>query len=368
MEDKPKVLVLGAVGFIGRNFIKYLVDNKFCSYIRAVDKVLLPTAFLGEEHQKAFDDKSVNFKQGNLTSATSIANCFKLDSGCFDYVINLAAETKLSQTDEVYKEKVLDLSVLVATEAAKHKIKKFVEVSDARVYEAKKKPSKEGDQLKPWTGFAAYKLKAEGALKDIKNLPLNIVRPALVYGPGDNTGIAPRLICGAVYKHLGEQMKFLWSANLKMNTVHVKDVCKALWHVATKCPAGETYNLADKNDTTQGKVNALLEVLFGIKTGFHGSIISQAAKIKMKEVTEEVNDKHLKPWSDLCKKEGISNTPLTPYLDQELLYNNHLAVDGTKIESTGFKYEYPNMTDKLLKESVDYYVKQKLFPAACLAN
>jgi hypothetical protein len=33
---------------------------------------------------------------------------------------------------------------------------------------------------------------------------------------------------------------------------------------------------------------------------------------------------------------GITNTPLTPYLDQELLYNNSLSVDGSKIESTGY--------------------------------
>jgi hypothetical protein len=92
------------------------------------------------------------------------------------------------------------------------------------------------------------------------------------------------------------------------------------------------------------------------------------AKLNMKNVTEEINDKHLKPWSELCKvcappslpssssrrsvppfgcvwltaslpvlqAHGITNTPLTPYLDQELLYNNSLSVDGSKIESTGY--------------------------------
>jgi len=366
MDDKPKVLILGAVGFVGRNFVQYLVEHKLVSFVRAVDKVLLPTAFLGKAHQAAFENKIVEFKQGNLTSAKSIETCFKLDKGEFDYVFNLAAETKLSQTNEVYKEKVLDLSVLVAKEAVKHKIKRFVEVSDARIYDSKKKPSKEGDAKKPWTGFATYKLKAEQALQEMKDLPLNIVRPAIVYGPGDNQGIAPRLICGAVYKHLNEKMKFLWTANLKMNTVHVRDVCKALWHIATKCPAGEIYNLCDKNDTDQGAVNKHLEKLFGIKTDFFGKVQSNLARIKMKEVTEEVNDKHLKPWSELCRKDSINNTPLTPYLDQELLYNNHLSVDGSKIESTGFKYDVPNMTDDLLRESVNYYIEQKLFPPACM--
>jgi len=199
-------------------------------------------------------------------------------------------------------------------------------------------------------------------------LNLNIVRPAIVYGPGDSQGISPRLICGAVYKHLGEKMKFLWASDLRMNTVHVHDVCRALWHIATKCPKGETYNLADKNNSTQGSINDHLEKIFGIKTGFHGGIVSNVASLSLKSVTEEVNDKHLKPWSELCKKENITNTPLTPYLDLELLHNNHMSVDGTKIEKTGFKYEHPQVTEAALREQVDYFVKQKLFPAACLAK
>jgi len=70
MEDivKPKVLVLGGVGFIGRNFVKYLVDNKLASYIRVVDKVLPQTAFLGAQHQEAFAAEIVEFQQGNLTN------------------------------------------------------------------------------------------------------------------------------------------------------------------------------------------------------------------------------------------------------------------------------------------------------------
>jgi len=369
MDSKPAVLILGGVGFVGRNFVKYLVDNNLCSYIRVVDKVLVPTAFLGEIHQKAFDSKIVEFQQGNLTREASIEKCFARDGGAkFKYVFVLAAETKYSQTSEVYKEKVLDLAVLCAKVAAKSGVERFVYVSTAQVYEPKKSPSAETDTKKPWTGIATYSLQAEEEVKKVSGLQVNIIRPAIIYGPGDNSGISPRLICGAVYKHLGETMKFLWSEGLRMNTVHVTDVCKALWHVATKCPAGEVYNLADKGETSQGSVNKHLEKIFGIKTGFMGDMMSKVAQtVSMKTVTEEVNEKHLKPWSELCKTENITNTPLTPYLDVELLYNNHLSVDGSKIEKTGFKYDVPQMTEALLREQVDYYVKQKLFPKSCLA-
>jgi len=362
MEEKPKVLVLGGVGFIGRNLVKFLVDNDLASYIRVVDKVLPPTAFLGKIHQDAFGNSKVEFMQGNLTSPPSIAKVFTVEGSRFNLVFNLACETKYSQTEEVYKEKILDLKKKLATEAIKQGVERFVDVSTAQIYEAGKKPSKEDSSIKPWTGVAEYSYQAEKELQGMAGLPLSIVRPAIVYGPGDVTGLSPRLICGAVYKKLDEKMKFLWGADLRINTVHVNDVCKALWHVATKCPVGSIFNLVDNGDTNQGTINDILESIFKIKTGFLGSVVSNMAKLNMKNVTEEINDKHLKPWSELCKAHGINNTPLTPYLDQELLYNNSLSVDGSKIESTGFTYDYPQVTEALLREQVQYYIDQNLFP------
>lgn len=70
----------------------------------------------------------------------------------------------------------------------------------------------------------------------------------------------------------------------------------------------------------------------------------------MTSAVEESNEKHLAPWSTACTRDGIENTPLSPYIDKELLYNKHLSVNGTKIESTGFRYEVPEVNMKLLKE------------------
>lgn len=74
-----------------------------------------------------------------------------------------------------------------------------------------------------------------------------------------HSNIAPRLIIGAVYKHLKEEMKLLWTKDLKINTVHVRDVVRALWFIAaqkgdkggrsTPVTAVEVYNLSDKTDT-----------------------------------------------------------------------------------------------------------------------
>ena len=36
----------------------------------------------------------------------------------------------------------------------------------------------------------------------------------------------------------------------------------------------------------------------------------------MDDAVEESNEKHLAPWSDACLADGISNTPLSPFIDK----------------------------------------------------
>jgi hypothetical protein len=54
-------------------------------------------------------------------------------------------------------------------------------------------------------------------------------------------------------------------------------------------------------------------------------------QLNLESITEDVNEKHLQPWSELCKAGNVQNTPLTPYLDRELLKDNALHLDGTKV-------------------------------------
>jgi len=353
--------VLGGVGFIGRNLVRYLVEKGLASKIRVVDKAMPATAYLSDEEKALFANPIVEYKQGNLGNTGSIEKSFT-DEAPFDIVFNCAAETKLSQSDAVYEEKILNCSVKCANEAAKRKIQKYIEVSDAHVYDASDKNSKEADKIKPWTGTSKYKLQAEEAIQKIPNLNWIIIRPANVYGPGDMTSLSPRIICGAVYKFKNEKMEFLWDAGLKMHSVHVRDMARALWHVAMNGKVKEIYNVVDHANTTQGSINKLLEAVYGIKTGYVNAMISQAAKLAMDIATESVNDKHLEPWAELCRKHGIESTPLTPYLDQDLLRNNDLAIDGSKLESIGFTYDYPDVTLPLVQEQINHFIKMKLFP------
>lgn len=72
-----------------------------------------------------------------LRTVASIAACFDREDGReFDYVFNFAAETKYSQVPEIYQERIFNLSVNCAKEAAKRNVKLFIEMSTAEVYDS----------------------------------------------------------------------------------------------------------------------------------------------------------------------------------------------------------------------------------------
>lgn len=65
----------------------------------------------------------------NCSDAAEMA--FK--NGHFDYAINCAGETKIGQSEEVYEEGVYIVSVNCATAAAKHGVKRYVEISSGQM-------------------------------------------------------------------------------------------------------------------------------------------------------------------------------------------------------------------------------------------
>lgn len=79
------------------------------------------------------------------------------DTKNWDYVINCAGETKPGQTDPVYKEGILKLSVNCAKQAALMKVKHYIELSSGNMFSAEKTPHKEDGLIEPWTFIAKWK-------------------------------------------------------------------------------------------------------------------------------------------------------------------------------------------------------------------
>lgn len=90
---------------------------------------------------------------------------------------------------------------------------------------------------------------------------------------------------GAVYKHMGEMMKLLWGPELHMNTVHVRDVARAMWHVAIRQDTlNQTYNLVDEGDSTQGSISSIISEIFNINHDYWGTAMSTLAKVSRMKI------------------------------------------------------------------------------------
>ncbi|KAF5300487.1 hypothetical protein FQA39_LY02286 [Lamprigera yunnana] len=361
--DKPSVLILGGCGFIGRNLVAYFLSNNLVKFVRVVDKVPPQVAWLNSTHQEFFKHPLLQYKSANLINMESCKNAFLPipEVQSWDYVINCAGETKPGQTDPVYKEGILKLSLNCANQAALHKVQRYIEISSGQMFNAEKIAHKEDDAIKPWNFIAKWKSQVEVELEQIPDLRYTILRPAVIYGLGDKSGLMPRLMVAAIYKQLGETMKLLWNADLKLNTVHIIDVCRATWFVCTRDDTlGQIYNVVDDSESTQGSICALLTDIFDIKVDYYGNLVSSA--VDLSAAADDANDKHLKPWAEACRKDEVHNTPLSPHMHSEILLPKNLYLDSKKLKHLGFEFSVPKPTVDNLREIITDYVEMKVFP------
>jgi len=108
----------------------------------------------------------------------------------------------------------------------------------------------------------------------------------------------------------------------------------------------------------------LLKEVFDVPMSFQGSIISAFAKLHLDSVVDDVNDETLDPWADLQNKAGITmSTPLSPYMEKELLKDNDLSMDGSAFErDAGFTYNHPRLTKQEIENIIESYRRMNWWP------
>ncbi len=353
--------------------------------MRLVDKVLPQLARLPPEFAEACSQEK--FMQADASREQSLERIFTLASGRqFSYVFNCGGETRYSQDPSVYAVRSTALSTTLATHIANMKPSPaLVEFGTGMIY---KSPSSstissggcsETANLKPWLQIAKAKLQAEEALEKLvkdKGLSYVCLRLAHVYGEYD-VGFLSRGLCLArVYQGLNRELKWLWTKELRINTVHVQDVCTAAWKAASWCaahpatkeskPSDRAFNIVDDGDTRQETLSTIVSQIFKIETGFQGSFVSQFARLNLDSVVDDVNEEILQPWADMLKRKGLDagqGSPLTPFMEKELLKDHSLCLDGGRArEVLGWRVERPRLTEEGVQEILNSWERMRWWP------
>jgi len=360
--DGLHILVMGATGFIGRQLVCFLLEQREVGKIIAADKRIVALSHFSPRITKAWDSEKVKFVQADLANPSHLkARIFNRQK--YDFIFNLCGETRFGLLKVEYENRIASV-VKMASAMAAGQCRKWIELSTAIVYEGSKTPLTEKGLIAPWNVVAEFRYQAEKILIQQAKLSCTILRASIVYGPGDTHGIMPRLVMAAAYKEANEKMKCLWTKGVQINTVHVRDVCAAMWEVTKYENLPVVLNLSDRSNFSQLDFNNICEKLLQMEVGFQPKIINMAAKLNISAAAEQSNSKHSPMWNAVVKKYGLSlNNPLSPFIDEQLLAKNHLGVDGSLITRvTKFRYAHPEPTTKLFAEMLEEYMEMGYYP------
>lgn len=236
-----KILITGGAGFIGSNFVRYMVRG-FPDYrITVLDK--LTYAGRRENLNEVWD--KINFLLGDVTRKEDVETAMK---DC-DTVVNFAAETHVDRS-------LVEAGSFVLTDvygvynllevARKSSILKFVQISTDEIYgHALAKSFTEEDRLEPRNPYSASKASAEllcQAYFETYGLPISITRSSNNYGPFQHPEkLIPKAI---IYALLNRRIPLYGTGENIRDWLYVEDNCEAISKVLHEGKVGEKYNIA----------------------------------------------------------------------------------------------------------------------------
>lgn len=253
-----KVLVTGGAGFIGGNFVHYMVAKYPEYHIFNLDAL----TYAGDltKHQKIEKKNNYSFVNADITDSSAIHSLFEKEG--FDYVIHFAAESHVDRSivePEVFiRTNVLGTQILL--NAAKQSgIKKFVHVSTDEVYgELDFDPTTfftEETPLEPNSPYSASKAASDLLVRsyfETYGLPVNITRCSNNYGPYH---FPEKLIPLTISRVLtGQKVPVYGDGKNIRDWLHVQDHCSAIDLVMHEGVLGEVYNIGGHNEKTNLEV------------------------------------------------------------------------------------------------------------------
>lgn len=257
-----RVLITGGAGFIGSNFIRYLLE-KYPSYkITNFDKL----TYAGNlENLRDIKEKpNYRFIKGDICDEEIVDSVVKEG---VDAILNFAAESHVDRSilgpEFFIKTDIYGTYTLLET-ARKYKIKRYIQISTDEVYGSIERGSfKETDSLNPSSPYAASKASADLLCLSYfttYKLPVIIIRSSNNYGPYQ---FPEKLIPLFITNALENKPLPLYGDGLNVRDwLYVLDNCRAIDLILHKGEIGETYNVGVDNERANVEITkAILKIL-----------------------------------------------------------------------------------------------------------
>jgi dTDP-glucose 4,6-dehydratase len=257
LKDK-NILVTGGAGFIGSNFVEYLVEKHDAS-ITVVDKL----TYAGSKEKLSDVLEEIEFVKADISDNKKMRPLLEEAH----IVVNFAAESHVDRSiesgDPFVHSNVQGAQNLMKL-ANNNSVEKFIQISTDEVYGSiEEGKAKEGDKLDPSSPYSASKAAADmfaNSYRVTHDLPICIVRPVNNFGPKQNPEkLIPKFIKKAKND---EKLPLYGDGSNVRDWLYVKDNCRAIEKVIRKGKAGEIYNVgADQFKTNLEVTKKILELL-----------------------------------------------------------------------------------------------------------
>ena len=252
-------LVTGGAGFIGSNFILYMLGKYDDIKIINVDKLTYAGNLENLKHIE--NDERYIFVQADICEKETMQELFNQYE--IDYVVNFAAEShvdrSISDPEIFVKTNVLGTVNLLNVAKSSWQVSdnvykqgvKFMQISTDEVYGSLGETGyfTENTPLDPHSPYSSSKTSADLFVKaywDTFNLPMNITRCSNNYGPYQ---FPEKLIPLMINNALNHRSLPVYGDGMNVRDwLYVEDHCKAIDMVINKGKLGEVYNVGGHNE------------------------------------------------------------------------------------------------------------------------